>query len=168
MTTDHDSSNDAVSRQATIAGVVVVELLKALQRVRVQPAPLCRAVGLDVTSLEDPNARVSTGLVTRLLELAEDRARDPWIGLHAGEHVEPSSPLFYLVQSSPRVGEGLRQAQRYSGSLIDTLRLTVRTDRALVSVAFDPDDAVFSASRHAMEYLLMGSVSAMRHAVGAY
>jgi hypothetical protein len=32
-------------------------------------------------------------LVTRLLALAEQRAGDPWIGLHAGEHAEPRGPL---------------------------------------------------------------------------
>src|SRR5262249_55415130 len=116
--------------------------------------------------LEDPNAWVSTGLVTRLLALAEDRARDPWVGLHAGEYVEPRSPLFHLLQSSPRVEEGLRLAQRFGGLLIDTLRLAVRTERAMVSLVFDPGDAAFSSSRHAMEYLLMASVSAMRHSIG--
>jgi AraC-like DNA-binding protein len=157
----------ATSRPATIAGVSVLDLLKALERVRVQPAPLCRAVGLDVASLEDPNARVPTGLVTRLLALAEHRARDPWIGLHAGERAEPRGPLFYLILSSPRVVEGVRRAQRFSGILIDTLRLTVRTERELVSVTFDMGDPMFSTSRHAMEYLLMSSVSAMRLAIGA-
>src|SRR5215470_289239 len=147
------------SRQATIAGVIVLELLKALQRVRVEPAPLCRAVGLDVRSLDDPDARVATGLIIRLLTLAEHRARDPWVGLHAGEHTEPRGPLFYMLLSSPRVLEGLRQVQRFSGLLIDTLRLTARTERDLVSLVFEPGDAVFSASRHATEYLLMGSTS---------
>jgi AraC-like DNA-binding protein len=162
------ASNDAAeSRQATIAGVVVLGLLKALEGARVEPAPLCRAVGLDVASLEAPNARASTGLVTRLLALAEQRARDPWIGLHAGEHDEPRSPLYYMIQSSARVAEGLRRAQRFSGLLIDTLRLTVRTERDLVSLVFDPGDPVFCASRHAVEYLVMASANAMRHAVGA-
>jgi AraC-like DNA-binding protein len=166
--TDPHVSNDiAESRQATIAGVVVLGLLKALERARVEPAPLCRAVGLDVTFLEAPNARVSTGLATRLLALAEQRARDPWIGLHAGEHDEPRSPLYYMIQSSARVGEGLRRAQRFSALLIDTLRLTVRTQRDLVSIVFDPGDPVFCASRHAVEYLVMASANAMRHAVGA-
>ena len=148
-----------------MGGVNVLDLLKALERVRVQPAPLCRAVGLDVASLEDPHARVSTGLVTRLLALAEQRARDPWIGLHAGEHAEPRGPLFYMMLSSPRVVEGLRRAQRFSGLIIDTSRVTARTERELVSVIFATGDPVFSGSRHAMEYLLMASVSAMRHAV---
>src|SRR5262245_22137954 len=97
----------ATSRQATMAGVNVLDLLKALDRIRVPPAPLCRAVGLNVVSLEDPNARVPTELVIRLLALAEQRARDPWIGLHAGEHSEPRGPLFYMMLSSPRVVDGL-------------------------------------------------------------
>jgi AraC-like DNA-binding protein len=157
----------AASRQATIAGVVVLVLLKALQRVRVEPAPLCQAVGLEVTSLEDPNARVSTGLVTRLLALAEHRARDPWVGLHAGEYAQPRGPLFYMILSSPRIAEGLRRAQRFSGLAIDKLRLVARTERGLARLVFDVGDAALSASRHAMEYLLMASVSAIRHAIGA-
>jgi AraC-like DNA-binding protein len=163
----HVSNDAAASRQATTAGVVVLGLLKALARARVEPAPLCRAVGLDVGSLEAPDARVSTGLVARLLALAEQRARDPWIGLHAGEHDEPRSPLYYMIQSSARVADGLRCAQRFSRLLIDTLRLTVRTERNLVSLIFDPGDPVFCASRHSVEYLVMASANAMRHAVGA-
>jgi AraC-like DNA-binding protein len=166
--TDPHASNDAAdSRRATIAGVVVLGLLKALQRARVETAPLCRTVGLDATFLEDPDARVSTGLVTRLFALAEQRARDPWIGLHAGEHDEPRSPLYHMLQSSARVAEALQRAQRFSGLLIDTLRLAVRTERELVILVFDPGDPVFSASRHAVEFLVMASANAMRHAVGA-
>jgi AraC-like DNA-binding protein len=165
---NHERPNDAAeSRPATIAGIVVLGLLKALQRVRVEPAPLCRALGLEMASLEDPIARVSTGVVTRLLALAEQRAHDPWVGLHAGEHDEPRSPLYYMIQSSARVEEGLQRAQRFSGLLLDTLRLTVRVERDLVSLVFNPGDPVFSASRHAVEYLVMASANAMRHAVGA-
>ena len=57
-----------------MAGAAVLDLLKAIQRVGLQLAPLCRAVDLHVASLEDPGARVSTSLVTRLA-LAEQRAR---------------------------------------------------------------------------------------------
>jgi Arabinose-binding domain of AraC transcription regulator, N-term len=120
----------STSRQATMSGVAVLDLLKALRRVRVQPAPLCRVLGLNVTSLEDPDARVSTALVTRLLALAEHRARDPWVGLHAGEYAEPRGPLFYMMLSSPRVVEGLRRAQRFSGLALGTLRLNARSERS--------------------------------------
>jgi AraC-like DNA-binding protein len=153
--------------QATMAGPAILDLLKAVQRLRVQPAPLCRAVGLDLASLEDAGARVSTQLVTRLLALAEQRALDPWIGLHAGEHSEPRGPMFYLMLSSPRVMEGLRHAQRFSGLLIDTLRLSTQSEERVANLIFDVNDQAFSASRHAMEYLLMGVVNALRLAVDA-
>jgi AraC-like DNA-binding protein len=150
-----------------IAGAAVLDLLKAAQRVRVQPAPLCRAVGLDVSSLEESGARVSTKLVARLLALAEQRASDPWIGLHAGEHAEPRGPMFYMMLSSPRVMEGLHRARHFSGLLLDTLKLTMQSEQKVASLIFDVNDAAFSASRHAMEYLLMGVVNALRYAVGA-
>jgi AraC-like DNA-binding protein len=162
----HTPNDVAEPRQATIAGIVVLGLLKALERTGLEPAPLCRAVELDAASLEDPNARVPTGRLVRLLALAEQRALDPWIGLHAGEHVEPRSPLFHMMQSSTRVAEALQRARRFSGLLIDTLRIAVRTERKLASLIFEPGDATFSASRHAVEYLVMASASAMRHAVG--
>jgi AraC-like DNA-binding protein len=150
-----------------MAGAAVLDLLKAIQRVRVQPAPLCREVGLDVTSLEDSGARVSTKSVARLLALAEQSARDPWIGLHAGEHAEPRGPMFYMMLSSPRVMEGLHRARHFSGLLIDTLKLSTQSDHNVASLVFDVSDETFSASRHAMEYLVMGIVNALRYAVGA-
>jgi AraC-like DNA-binding protein len=153
--------------QAVMAGAAVSDLLSAIQRVRVQPMPLCRAVGLDVTSLEASGARVSTSVVTRMLALAEQRARDPWIGLHAGEHAEPRGPMFYMLLSSPRVMEGLRRAEHFSGLLINTLRLSTQTEETVARLTFDVSDVAFSASRHAMEYLLMGVVNALRFAVGA-
>jgi Arabinose-binding domain of AraC transcription regulator, N-term/Rieske [2Fe-2S] domain len=115
---------------------------------------LCRVVGLDTSSLEDRVARVSTRVVTRILALAEQLARDPWVGLHAGERAEPRGPVFYLILSSPRIAEGLRRAERFCGLAVDTLRLTVRSEREVASVIFDVGDAAFSRSRHAMEYLL--------------
>jgi AraC-like DNA-binding protein len=156
-----------MAEQATMAGVAVLDLLKALQRAGLGPALLCRAAGLSIASLEESDARVPTRLVTRLLDHAEERARDPLIGIHAGERSEPRGPLIYLVLSSARFAEGLRQAERFSVVGLDTLRFTIRTERDVVSVGFDVADSVFSRSRHAMEYLLMMSVSGLRYALGA-
>jgi AraC-like DNA-binding protein len=75
--------------------------------------------------------------------------------------------MFYMMLSSPRVIEGLRRAQHFSGLLIDTLRLTTQSDPKVASLIFDVSDTTFSASRHGMEYLLMGVVNALRFAVDA-
>jgi AraC-like DNA-binding protein len=71
-----------------------------------------------------------------------------------------------MMLSSPRVVEGVRRAQRFSGLVIDTLRLTVRAEHERVNLTFSAGDPAFAASRHAMEYLLMVGMSAMRLAVG--
>jgi Arabinose-binding domain of AraC transcription regulator, N-term len=91
----------------------VLDLLKAAQRAGLGLALLCRAAGLSAASLEESDARVPTRLVTRVLDHAEERARDPLIGIHAGERSEPRGPLIYLVLSSARFAEGLRQAERF-------------------------------------------------------
>jgi AraC-like DNA-binding protein len=155
-----------MARHGTVGGVTVLDLVRALRQAGVQPTPLCRMVGLDVSSLEDPDARVATRTVTRLLALAEQRSRDPWIGLHVGERAEPRGPLLYLMLSSPRLVEGLERAGRFSGLAVDTLRLTVRTASQLASLIVEVEDPTLSASRHAMEYMLMAAVRGMRHALG--
>jgi AraC-like DNA-binding protein len=153
-------------RQSTVGGVPVLDLVRALRHAGVQPAPLCRAVELDLSSLEDPDARVATRTVKRLLALAEKRSHDPWIGLHAGERAEPRGPLFYLMLSSSRLAEGLRRAERFAVLAADTLRLTVRVASQLASLIVEVEDATLSASRHAMEYMMMALVRGMRHAIG--
>jgi AraC-like DNA-binding protein len=156
----------SMARQTTVGGVAVLDLLKALRHTGIEPAPLCRAVEIDTTSLEDADARVPVRSVTRLLALAEHRSRDPWVGLHAGERAEPRGPLFYLVASSARLGDGLERVERFSGLAVDTLRMTLRSEPPVASVIFEPGDPVFSASRHAVEYLLMTLVRGLRSALG--
>src|SRR5262249_23108911 len=107
-----------------------------------------------------------TRTVKRLLALAEQRSRDPWVGLHAGERAEPRGPVFYLMLSSSRLGEGLQRAERFAALASDTLRLTVRTAPKLASLIVAVEDVALSSSRHAMEYMLMALVRAIRNAMG--
>jgi AraC-like DNA-binding protein len=156
-----------MARSSTIGGIAVLDLLQALDRVGARQSVLRREIGLDVSSLEDADARVPTDAVVRMLALAANHARDPWIGLHAGERAEPRGPLFYLILASPRLVEGLRRAERFGGLAIDGLQIGVEHEGARTSLLFDARDDAFATSRHAMEYLLMASLSGLRHAFGA-
>jgi AraC-like DNA-binding protein len=156
-----------MTRRSTIGGIAVLDLLKALDAVGARQSILRRALGIDLSSLEDADARVPTDAVVRMLALAANYAHDPWIGLHAGERAEPRGPLFYLILASPRLFEGLRRAERFGDLAIDGLRIGVETEGVRTRVIFDATDDAFPKSRHAMEYLLMTSVSGLRHAFGA-
>jgi AraC-like DNA-binding protein len=156
-----------MARPATMAGVAVLDLLKALRHLGLSTPSLCRAVGLETGLLEEAPARVPTRTVTRLLALAAHRAKDPWIGLHAGARAQPRGPLFYLALSSSGLAESLRRAERFSGLVMDTLRLRIALHDDAVSIVFDVGDTVYAGSRHAMEYLVMSATSALRNTFGA-
>ena len=153
--------------QASVSGTEILDLLEALGRLGLSAKALCRAIGIDRAALEAPEARVPSGTMTAIFTEAERRTRDRFVGLHAGAQCAPSSPVPYLLLSSGRIETGLRHAERLSRLIMDTLRIRLEPDAETASVIFAPGDATFEASRHAVEYLLMASVQALRRALGA-
>jgi AraC-like DNA-binding protein len=153
--------------QASVSGAEILDLLEALRRLGLEERTLCRAVGIDRAALQAPEARVPSGVMTGIFAEAERRTRDRSIGLHAGAHAAPSSPVPYLLLSSGRLEAGIRHAERLSRIIMDTLRIRLETDEETATIVFVPGDSTVEASRHAVEYLLMASVQALRRAVGS-
>jgi len=152
--------------QPTIGAIHVRDALDALATLGVDRAALCEAVGVDVATLERPAGRVETATVVRLLDEAERRTGDPFIGVHAGERAEPHGPVDYLIMSTAVPEARLERAGRFSRLILDTLRITVEAAGETASTIFDPGDPVFEASRHAIEYMLMASWRSVRRASG--
>ena len=153
--------------QASVSGAEILDLLEALGRLGLAERTLCRAVGIDRSALESPEARIPSGVMTAIFAEAERRTRDGSVGLHAGAHAAPSSPVSYLLLSSGPIERGIRHAERLSRLIMDTLRIRLETDEETASVIFVPGDSSFEASRHAVDYLLMAAVQALRRAVGS-
>ena len=112
--------------RSTVGTLQVVDLLTALRVLGLNTTDLCRRVGLRASLLQDPTASVPARVVVDLLAVAARRSGDPLVGLHAGEHTQPRGPLYYLVMSSPQLGDGLRQVTRFSRLAVDTLRIHVK------------------------------------------
>src|SRR5262245_38035936 len=110
---------------ATVAGIHLLDILDALEALGVQPGRLCSAAGLEVASLQAPEVRLPAGMAVRLFTEAERLTGDAVVGLHAGERARPRGPLIYLLMSSPRLEDGLRQVARFSRLVVDTLRVAV-------------------------------------------
>jgi AraC-like DNA-binding protein len=155
-----------MARPATVAGINVLDLLEALRSLGLGSRRLCQAAGLDLGAVRGADARVPIETMLRLFTEAERLAHDPLVGLHAGERVEPSGLIAYLVMSSPHLVEGLRQAVRFGRLPLDTLRITLDVRENTTSTVFQPGDRAFEASHHAIEYLLMVGLRAMRRAAG--
>src|SRR5262245_16312113 len=100
--------------ERTVGVLQLVDLLKALRTLGADPEQLCRAVGLAPVALRDLGGRISGSLADALLDEAQRRLRDPFIGLHAGAKTHPRGPLAYLLLSCPRVEWALRRCGRFS------------------------------------------------------
>jgi AraC-like DNA-binding protein len=154
-------------QQSTVGGLQVTDACDAIAALGVDRDALCRDAGLDPAALPSATARVPLRRLVALFAAAEARTGDPLIGLHAGEHVEPRSPLAYLLMSSARLGAGL-DAWRRSGRLIaDGLQMEIVVRGAVAHVVFCVPSPAPEVIRHPVEHLLVKCVRALRRAGGA-
>ncbi|HXJ37607.1 MAG TPA: AraC family transcriptional regulator [Candidatus Eisenbacteria bacterium] len=150
----------------TIAGIHVLDILDAMKAVGLDPAGLCAAAGLDLEALRVPEVRLPGETAMRIFTAAERLTGDPVIGLHAGGRAQPRGPLIYLLMSSPRLEDGMRQVARFSRLTIDTLRMSGEVEGEHASMMFDFGAPVFERSRHPVDYLLMATVRSIRRVIG--
>jgi AraC-like DNA-binding protein len=153
----------AVLQRPTTGGLQVLDVLTALRAIGVDPDSSCHAVGLRPRSLND-GARVPVDQVAALFAELERRTRDPLIGLHAGARAEPRGTLAYLLISSPRLEDGLRNACRFAALAVDTLRMSLDIRNDTARFVHDLGDEIVAGNRHIVDYLLMANVRSLRRA----
>jgi AraC-like DNA-binding protein len=163
-----DKREGDVSQESTVGCIHVTDLLDALGALGVDATALRTSVGLGDSDLRDPEARLPSSLILELLERASWQLHDPLVGLHAGAQVRPRGPLFYLLLSSPRVGEGLRLLSRFARVSLDTQELRIARSGGVVNLTFDPGDPAIQGSYHACDYIMGAILSSLRRAVPGF
>lgn len=146
-----------MSHEARIGSRQLRDLVDALLATGVDAGAACREVGLDAARLREEES-VPARLVLALLDSAARRARDPYIGLHAGERSKPAGPLAFLLMSSAGLEAGIRQAARFAGLTISTLRIEVESEGDLLNVIYDLGDETVALHRQMIDYLLMANL----------
>ena len=150
---------------STIASIQATVLLDALGSLGADVTELRAAAGLSGRDLRDPDARIPSKHLVKILERAARQLRDPLVGLHAGARAHTRGPLFYLLLSSDTLGEGLRQFHRFARVTLDTSELSVSRDGGVVSLTLDPGDSPIAQSRHACDYIMGAVLGSLRRAV---
>jgi AraC-like DNA-binding protein len=92
----------------SVSVTLVRTLVEEVSRTGGDPQAYLAAAGLDLTVLEDPNARIQGAQYDRLQELALDLTGDPALGVHMAERVNPSA--FHVVGFLTGHCQTLRQA----------------------------------------------------------
>jgi AraC-like DNA-binding protein len=156
------SARDA--RSATVGGLQILDLLRALGELGLDADALCRTARVDRRVFDESDARIPAAQLVKILAEAERRSGDPFVGLHAGERCEPRGPVAYLIMSHGLLRDGLQSTARFGALIADRLRIDLVIGPDTVSLVFDPHDPTFEGSRHAVEYLLMGGLRALQRA----
>ena len=96
-------------------GPIVTVIAQTIQGAGHDPAAMFAEVGLDLDALRDPNVRIPTDSLQRLLELAEERCQDPTFGLHLVEYIHPTTfySLGIAMYSSETLGDYLDRYVKY-------------------------------------------------------
>lgn len=116
------------------------------------PAAMFAEVGLDLDSLRDPNVRIPSGSLQKLLVHAQERCKDPVFGLHLVEYVHPTTfySLGIAMYSSETLGDYLERFVKYyrlittndflAATIEDgvyTLRATPQPEMMLIPIRVD-------------------------------
>ncbi len=109
-----DSSSPVADSSALLSPAI--NLWRALEARRIDPAPIFRAAGIDPAALGVPGKRVSARTTLRLQRLAEEAVPDPALGLEVARQMQgtASHALGYAWLASATLGEAFHRFARYS------------------------------------------------------
>lgn len=113
------------------------------QHCGLDPMALVRAVGLPVRCLSDPDLKIDTHAVARLLEMAAQQAQEPAFGLRMGESRRLSNlgPLGLLLRDEPTLRHALDAIVRH---------IRVHNEALVVRIE-ETDDLVLIREEFAMD-----------------
>ncbi|MGA8086224.1 MAG: AraC family transcriptional regulator [Terracidiphilus sp.] len=171
--TGNARSTDRI-RQATPAHTTSVSVLSVrpvlayLASNRQDYAAILEEHGISPDVLDNPEGRVPHTVAMRLWESAERLSRDPDLGLHIAEAIQPGSfgALDYAARTSATIGEGFACFFRYHRLLHDLpeVALELKDRRAILS-HYIPLPG--TAPRVVSEFVLAAWLVAARQATGA-
>jgi AraC-like DNA-binding protein len=113
-------------------------------------------VGLPPRCLNEPDLKIPTRLVARLLELAAERAHEPAFGLRMAESRRLSNlgPLAMLVRDEPTLRSALEALMRYIHLHNEALAVRVEQVSSLVVIRQELDPEGATSVRQATELVV--------------
>jgi AraC-like DNA-binding protein len=127
-------------------------------------------VGLPPRCLDDPDLKVSTRLVGRLLELAAQRSREPAFGLRMAESRRLSNlgPLGLLVRDEPTLRSALEALMRHMHLHNEAITIRVEQVSNLVVIRVELDAEGATSVRQATELIVGVTFRVLRVFMGSH
>src|SRR5690242_2777538 len=158
---DHRSSS--LSSIPSAAGGIARLAYDHLRDKGIDPTPVILSAGLTIESIEDPTRRIDASAQVRVVELAASEAQDDCFGFHLARDFELGriGLLYYVMASSERLADALRNGQRYSAINNEAVRVRVSSERGF-AIGLDCLNIDRTTDRHHMEFWLVTIVRICR------
>lgn len=130
-------------------------------------AAILRKVGVDLSELVDPEARIPHAAAMQFWDTAVEHTGDDTLALHVADAapIESFDVHAYAVLSSATVRDAFERACRYQRLIHDTTRLTLETEDGHVTLRHALPGGI-PVPRQSAEFLLMAQVRLGRLASG--
>jgi AraC-like DNA-binding protein len=131
-------------------------------------APLLTRAGLTLEETNDPAIRLEVPAQIRFLELAAEALEDDLLGFHLAISFDlrEIGLLYYVIASSERLEEALRNAVRFGRITNEGVQLRVAIEQALV-IALEYMNVDRLSDKHQAEFLLVALVRLCRQVTDA-
>jgi len=157
-----------VGRMPSAGGLMSRLACARLDRAGIALAPLLRKAGITIEQIEDRSARLSAQSQIRLLALAADQLKEPFLGFHLARDFDlrEIGLLHYVLTSSATMGDAMRRVVRYSQSANEgvSLRYIERSDE--ISIICRYVGVVRHSDRQQMEFWMTAIVRSYRELTG--
>jgi len=128
------------------------------------PAPVLARAGMTTQQASNPAIRLEVRTQIRLLEMAAGELQDELLGFHLARSFDlrEIGLLYYVIASSERLEDALRDAERYSRILNEGIRLRFSLQDGAATVALEYVNVDRDADRHQIEFWLVALVRMCR------
>jgi len=160
--TDVHPDNADIPHVAASSTLALVHYLDA--RGLLAPAEIERETGLQLNTLEDPDLRIPASAHYRLWELAERLTRDPGVGLHAGQVIDPERMglVGHVFFNCDTLGEAVIQYVRLYRLINESVTLHFEQTPSQAILSWQPDNPAYY-SRLDMDRTLAAAICRTRH-----
>jgi AraC-like DNA-binding protein len=156
--------SEEISSIPSATGGIARMAFARLDAIGKDAGPILAKAGVTPEQARDPAIRLEVRAQIRLLELAATELQDEWLGFHLARSFDlrEIGLLYYVIASSERLEEALRNAERYSRIMNDGVRLRFSLEDRAATIALDYIDVDRDADRHQIEFWLVTLVRICR------
>jgi AraC-like DNA-binding protein len=156
-------SNDFKSIPSATGGIARLACAR-LDEMGKDPAVILAKAGLTREEARDPAIRLEVRIQIKLLELAAEEVQDEWLGFHLARSFDlrEIGLVYYVIASSDRLADALRNTERYSQINNEGVRLRFSMEGGTAAIALDYVNVDRDADRHHIEFWLVTLVRICR------